>query len=195
MPNKVVFGLSNVRYAVYNDDDQTYETPVAIPGAVSLSITREGNSDRFYADNIPYAAFETNGGYSGELEMAYVPDSVFVDLLGYIQGDNGLVVEDANASTKTFALMYEVNSNVSPDRFVFYSCTLSRPENDANTTTDSTEPDTQTMAITMIPREVEYGDGTLNVVKGHITRPTSGPTTVYDGFFTSVLLPEPPAGS
>lgn len=191
---KVVFGLSNVHYAIYDEDDGTYGTPKPIPGGVSLSITREGNSDRFYADNMAYASFETNGGYTGELEMAYVPDSVFIDLLGYIQDSNGLVVEPADAVAKTFALLYEVSSNISPDRFVFYNCTLSRPENDANTTTDSTEPDTQSMAVSMIPRALPYGDGkTLNVTKGHITKPTSGDTSKFDGFFGAVLLPTPPA--
>lgn len=189
---KVVFGLSNVRYSIYDEDDGTYETPKHIPGGVSLSITREGNSDRFYADNMAYASFETNGGYSGDLEMAYVPDSVLIDLLGYIKDPNGLVFEPADAVAKTFALLYEVSSNISPDRFVFYNCTLSRPENDANTTTDSTEPDTQKMAISMIPRLFPYGDGkTISVTKGRVTRPTSGDTSKFDGFFDAVMLPAP----
>lgn len=165
---KVVFGIKNVHYAVWDEETGEYGTPVHVPGAVSLSITREGNNDTFYADNRPFASFITNAGYTGELEMAYGPAQMLIDLVGYKRASNGVVYEAADAVSKSFALLYEVDSNESAERFAFYNVTVSRPEGESNTTTDSTEPDTQTFEFTAIPREMTVGSETANVVKGWV---------------------------
>ena len=48
--DKVRFGLSNCKYAIYDEAQGTYGDPVAMPGAVSLSLTREGgDSSDYYA--------------------------------------------------------------------------------------------------------------------------------------------------
>lgn len=189
MSNKVVFGIRNVHYAIYDSTAGTYGTPVAVPGAVKLALTREGNSDKFYADDGTYVAFETNAGYTGELEMAYAPAQMLIDLVGYVKDSHGIVIEDADAIGKPFALLYEVSSNVSPDRFAFYECTLSRPENEANTRTDSTDPDTQTLNVTMVPHQFPWGkDETKRVVKGYVTNDTEG-ASAFASWFTSVTVP------
>ena len=186
--NRVLFGLSNVHYALWDEKSKKYGTPKAIKGAVSMSISREGDSSIFYADNVPYVSFQTNGGYSGDLNVAVVEDEVLIDLLGWEKDDHGMLIEDASAVAPTFALMYEVSSNTEPQRFVFYNCSVSRPENEANTKTDSTEPDTQTLNISMITRNFPYGSGTVDAVKGSITRSEENKTT-YEGFMNEVLLP------
>lgn len=186
---KVVFGISNVHYAVWNDDTSTYGTPVHIPGAVKMSLTREGSSDTFHADNMPYATFMTNGGYTGELEMAYGPAQMLVDLLGYKKDSQGLVIEDAKAKAPSFAILYEVSSNKEDERFVFYECTMSRPENEANTKTDSTNPDTQTFEFTAIPHQFAYGSDTVEAVKAFVVNDAEG-KTAYESFFDAVLTPK-----
>ena len=54
--NKVQYGLKNVYYATVTvgTNSVTYGTPVAWPGAVSLSLSAEGDTNDFYADNIKY---------------------------------------------------------------------------------------------------------------------------------------------
>lgn len=188
MANVVRFGLSNVHYAIWNDAQSKYEAPVRIPGAVSLSLSREGESNTKYCDNIPFFSQDTNAGYSGTLTVASVADQVLIDLVGYIKDDNGLVIEDANAVQKTFALLYEVSSNEEPQRFAFYNCTLSRPEQEANTQTDTTDPDDQSLAITMIPRDFTHDGTTISAVKGHITKTTEN-AAKYNAFMTSVMTP------
>ena len=79
--SKVKFNIKNVHYAVLGDDGE-YETPVAMPGAVSISLEQQGEITPFYADGIVYYRSASNGGYEGDLELAMVPDSFRTDVLG-----------------------------------------------------------------------------------------------------------------
>lgn len=186
---KVRFGLSNAHYSVLDETAGTYGTPVAIEGAVKMAIKRVGSSSTFYADNVAYESFDTNGGYTGTLEIATVNDTMLKDLLGMIVDANGMLLEDSAAKQVPFALMYEVESNDEDCRFVFYSCKLSRPEMDANTTTDKTDPDTQSLDITMIGRDFEWDTGaTKNIVKGHMENTTTN-AAKYADFMKAVLIP------
>lgn len=183
----VKYGLTNVHYAVLGDDGE-YEAPVRIYGGVSLTISPEGDSSTFHADNQPYFVQTVNSGYTGTLEIAYAEDQFLQDVLGYEKDQNGMIVEFTDATPATFALMFEVSSNVKPQRTVMYACTLSRPQSDANTTSDTIEPDTVSLDFTAIAVELEYGDTTRPAVKGTLTL-TDTSKTAYNSFFTAVPTP------
>ena len=83
--NKVKFGLKNVHYALLQEGEEgaiTYGTPVPMPGAVSMSLAPQGDTNTFYADNIAYYVSTANNGYQGDLEIAVIPDSFRTDVLG-----------------------------------------------------------------------------------------------------------------
>jgi hypothetical protein len=92
--NKVKFGLKNCHYAIVTlaeDGTVTFGTPVAMPGAVSLSLDAEGENDPFYADDSVYYMVSNNNGYSGDFELALIPESFLTDVMHE--------VEDATASS------------------------------------------------------------------------------------------------
>ena len=94
--NKVKFNLKNVHYAkltMGENNIPTYETPVPIPGAVSLSLDASGEPENFYADGIAYYVINNNMGYSGDLEVAIIPESFRTDILKEELDSNGVLVE------------------------------------------------------------------------------------------------------
>lgn len=188
MANKIKYGLKNVYYAVATiaaDGSATYETPVALPGAVSLSMEPQGDNTPFYADNIVYWVGAANNGYEGDLELARVPDAFKTDVLGYIESGNGLLVEDANAEATHFALLFQFEGDVKATRHVLYNCTATRMAASGNTKSENIEPETESMTITATSVYLEALS--TDIVKADTNESTS--SAVYDGWFTSVTLP------
>lgn len=191
MANKIKFGLKNVYYAVATiaaDGSATYETPVAFPGAVSLSLDPQGENTPFHADNIVYWTGVSNTGYEGDLEIARVTDSFKTDVLGYLNSGNGLYVEDANAQAVHFALMFQFEGDEKATRHVLYNCTATRPNIGGSTKEESVEP--QTESVTITARTVFVSALNTDVVKSETNEDTA--TAVYDGWFTAVTLPTAP---
>ena len=184
--NRVKYGLSNVHYAVATiaeDGSATYGTEKPWPGAVSLSMKAEGDSQTFYADNIKYYVSYANNGYSGSLECAQIPADFEADVLGAITDGNGMIVESADAPTTHFALLFEFAGDVSSTRHVMYNCVAARPEVSGKTTQGSREPQTDSIDITA----GTIYDKTLkaNIVKAKAVSGSAG----YDAWYTDVPVP------
>lgn len=154
MANKVKFGLKNVHYAVITEEEDgsiTYGTPVKMPGGVSLTLDPQGEQAEFYADDMKYFSAYTNNGYSGTLEMALIPDEFKKDILGYKEDANGVLFEDANATTYNFALLFEFSGDKNAVRHVLYNVTTSRPNQSSTTKGSTIEPQTESISITAAP--------------------------------------------
>lgn len=178
--NKIKYGIKNVYYAVATISTSgaaTYGTPVALPGAVSLSLSAEGDTSPFYADNIVYYTSVANNGYSGDLELAKVPDAFYKDCLGYIEDGSGVLVEDANASPAHFALMFQFEGDAHAKRSVLYNCVATRPGVDGSTKAESIEPQTETLSITATTVYNAVLD--TDVVKASCTEATTGVYTTW----------------
>lgn len=152
MANKIMYGLDNVYYAKYDEATKEYSTPVAWPGAVSLSLDAEGDTNTFYADNLGYFVTVANNGYSGDFESAIIPESFKTDIMGEVKdSESGLIVENANAQPKPFALLFQFTGDVSKARYVLYNCKMARPSIESQTTEDSIEVKTVSANITATP--------------------------------------------
>ena len=187
MANKIKYGLSRVYYAKATIDvstgKATYTTPVAIPGAVSLSMDPSGESNKFYADNVAYATFAANAGYEGELEVAIIPDSFRTDILGEVV-DSDIMVEKSGASATPFALLFQFEGDEDATRHVFYNCTAARPNVGSKTTEESVEVQTETINLTCGAIFNEKLDA--SIVKGKISDKTK---QTYVDWFNSVHQP------
>ena len=110
MENKVVFGLSNVHIAKLTETNGTitYGTPFSLPGAVNLTMDKEGAMSIFRADNTDYYKKPSNNGYSGSLEIADVIEKFLTDILGQYKDANGALFENADDNVSRFAMMFEI---------------------------------------------------------------------------------------
>lgn len=185
MGNKVKYNLKNV-YAAKLEKDAggsfNYDTPKPIPGAVSISLDAEGESSPFYADGIVYFRSTANNGYSGDLEMALIPEWFRTEILKEKLDKNGVLVEKATTGeAEKFALLFEFDGDVKAIRHVLYNCSASRPSIASETKEDTIEPGTETLSLTADPRE----DG---LVKSRSGDTTSDET--YANWYKSVYVPQ-----
>ena len=187
MKNKVKFNLKNVHAAKLTEtvvDGVTtfsYATPKAIPGAVSISLDAEGESSPFYADGIVYFRSVTNNGYSGDLEIALVPEWFRTEILQEALDSKGVLIEKSdNKESVKFALLFEFDGDVNCIRHVLYNCTSSRPSIESETKEDTIEPGTETLSITADPK----ADGLVKARTGDTTD-----AATYAGWYQTVYLP------
>ena len=184
--NKVKFGLKNVYMAaatIAADGSATYTTPVAVPGAVSLSMDPTGSVEKFWADNMAYYVYNSEVGYSGDLEMAYIPASVLTTFLGYKVDADGMLYEDSDAEPPHFALLFQFEGDAKAVRHCIYNCTANRMSIGSQTTEGSNEPRTESLSIEATP--IYVADVEANVTKA---RCEEGDET-YSTWFTSVHQP------
>ena len=184
--NKIKYGIKNVYYAVATiaaNGSATYTTPVALPGAVSLSLDAQGDSSPFYADNIVYYTSVANNGYEGDLELAKIPDAFLTDVLGYTADKNSVLFEDADAPVVHFALMFQFEGDAHAKRHVLYNCTCQRPSVSGSTKEESIEPQTETLSLTAT--SVYHPQYDKNIVKASVT---PSEATQYNGWNTSVYM-------
>ena len=183
--NKVKYNLKNVHAAKLTkngDGTFTYATPQAIPGAVSLSLDAEGESSPFYADGIVYFRTTSNNGYSGDLEIALIPEWFRTEILKEVKDSNGVLVEtNTNTESVYFALLFEFDGDAHAIRHVMYNCTASRPSIESETKEENIEPVTEKLSLTADPRE----DG---LVKSRTGDDTDSAT--YQNWYSAVYVPD-----
>lgn len=193
MGNKVKYNLKNVYAAKLTETVKdgvttfTYDTPKPIPGAVSISLDAEGETKAFYADGIVYFRSVTNNGYSGDLEIALIPEWFRTEILQEVLDDKGVLVEKSGLSdTVKFALLFEFDGDIRSIRHVLYYCTASRPSLESETKEDTIEPGTEKLSITADPRS----DGLVKARSGDSTD-----AAAYDNWYKAVYLPTETAAS
>lgn len=173
--NKVKFNLKNVHYAKMNDDG--YETPVSIPGAVSLSLDPQGDLAKFFADGIVYFNSASNNGYQGDLEIALIPDQFRIDILNEQEDTNKVLFENADKMASNFAFGFQIDGDVKGTKYWFLNCAATRPGVSAQTKQETIEPTTDTLTISCSPNK----DGDVRCKTQETTS-----EEIYNEWFTKV---------
>jgi phi13 family phage major tail protein len=155
--------------------------------AVSISLDAEGDSSPFYADGIVYFRSTASNGYSGDLEIALIPEWFRTEILKEVLDTNGVLVEHSDImETAKFALLFEFDGDIRAIRHVLYNCSASRPSIESETKEDSIEPGTDTLSLTADPRS----DGLVKSRTGDNTE-----TETYQNWYKTVYtLVEQAAG-
>jgi len=187
--NKVQFNLKKVHYAVLTEGaTNAWATPVAVPGAVSLTLNANGSDNDFYADGVTYYKSFANNGYSGSVEMARITDTMLKDIWGITEGTTDKVLyEKSGIEPHPFALLFQIDGDADEEYFCFYRCVAGRPGIAAKTNTDSKEPQTQSFDVSALPLVTGAATQT-GLIKARTTNTT--PTATKSGWFTSVVVPQ-----
>ena len=182
----VRYGISNAHYALYTEGTAgalgTYATPVTMPGATQLTLTPQGNTWTFYADNIAYETGSSNSGYEVSLTIAVIGDQAKIDLLGYQTDSNGVVYEVADAEPASCAFLWEFGGSKVKKRGLLYNVKFNRPTVSGNTETDSVDPDTEELTGVAIGRDITINGVVTNVIKASATNEAATATQFADWF-------------
>ena len=178
---RIKYGFRKCYYAPITETEgsETYETPIALPGAVSLSLTAEGESKTVVADDIEYQYGSTNSGYSGTLELLDMPESFSQDCLGEELDDENVSIEKQVSVGKSFALLFEINGSDSDRKYACYKCVASRPNIEPSATT------TKEHKTDSIP--IKCSANANGIIKAITTSSTS--ETVKSAWYTEVYEP------
>lgn len=182
--NKVQYNLKNVHFhplTGFEAEVPQYAEKIANPGAVSYSLSPQGNTTVFYADGVAYYTSTANNGYSGDLEAAKFVDKVRTEIFEEQLDETAKVyIEDAMKKGKAFGMTFEFDGDQKAVRHVLYNCKATRPNIEGATTTDSIEVKTEKITITVSP------------LPNGLVKARTGPETtkeVYDEWHNKPWMP------
>lgn len=154
--DKIRYGLKNVHYAILTEGSpDSYATPVAIPGAVDISLSPVGETSTFVADDSEYFVSVGNDGYTGTLEIAVIPEAFLTGVMGEVEDTKKVVFEKKTAQPKYFALLFEFTGNENEIKHVMYKCLATRSNIDGAATLKP-DPKTTVLNLTVYPNSAGY---------------------------------------
>lgn len=183
--NIVEFGVKEIHigtYTVASDGTVTLGTPIALPGAKSISLDPEGDDNKFYADDTIYWSGYSDNGYSGSMEVALFTDEFKTAFLGYVTLADGGIANIKGAERKKVYIAFQTKGDALDRRGILYNVTLGGIKREYASIEDKKEPTTESMDIT-VNGDNKTGIALVNYKKGD---------TGYDTLFTTPPVPTLP---
>jgi len=148
LAKKVLIGLSNFYYALLNSDTSasvSYQTPVALKGALTVSYNPNSEVATLFADDGPYDTAETIGEIELDVGIADISQEDYAAIMGHtITG--GVLNELATDQPVDVAFGFKAKrSNGGYSYYWFLKGKFSKPSMDHETKGDSISWQTPTM--------------------------------------------------
>ena len=179
---KVTYGISGVYYAIIKSTG-AYDTPKAMPGGVSLTVSPTGADTviKSRLGNVPYRTEE--GEVSGNLTVASVPLAFLTDVFGITVDSNGAVIDKGYKKPVHFALLYQTEGDEGDaKRVVWYDCVAQKPNYSIQTNAEGVSVTTDTLSIVMRRNAAKALRGYDVPLKAELTESDTG----YDTFYNAV---------
>lgn len=177
--NKVHYDLDNVYFAPLDivDGVATFGKPVRERGAMSMDLSPKGDNVTVRADAMDYYNAVSNNGYDGSINFVQISDAFKMAHLGYRKTETGVLIEDANAEHKPFAMLYEFKGDQKHRRHVLYHGMANRPNEKGENKDSQKSPDTESLPVKFSP-----------LPGGRVKASTTADTTdtVYSKWFDAV---------
>lgn len=127
-----------------------------------------------------YYTMANNNGYSGDFELALIPESFLTDVMHGTEDANGVIAENKDVEPERFALLFEFSGDQRKIRHCMYYCSATRPSVSGSTKEDATEVQTETLSliISLLPA------GLVKVKTGTNTKEET-----YNNWYKSVYQP------
>lgn len=181
-------GMDMIYYAVMTDEDnETYDTPVRIPGAVTATVSPTTNSETFYADDKADEVATSLGDISIEINPKDLPRDILADLLGATVDSNGVIAQASTDIAPYVAIGWRSRKSNGKYRYFWYYKGKFQPNEEEFQTKEDT-PTFQTPTITglFIPRNID------NAWRVRVDEDDAGvPSSVITNWFTSVYEETP----
>lgn len=152
---KRLAGLKGIHVAPFNGS--SFETPIPITGAKSVSAELEYSEVKFYADDVnDFADYQFSGG-SGELVLSGLKLEEYKTLFGSAYAD-GITTVNSSDVTPQLALLFERKKLGTQDKmlYVLYNVKFAPPTIEANTLEGDISEETITLSFTV--SEMANGD-------------------------------------
>lgn len=177
--NKVHYDLDNVYFAPLDivDGVAAFGKPVREHGAMSMDLSPKGDNVTVRADAMDYYNAVSNNGYDGSINFVQISDAFKMAHLGYRKTETGVLIEDANAEHKPFAMLYEFKGDKKHRRHVLYHGMANRPNEKGENKDSQKSPDTESLPVKFSP-----------LPGGRVKSSTTADTTdeIYSKWFDAV---------
>lgn len=155
MAKKVLIGLDRFYYALLNYDTTagiSYQTPVALKGALTVAYNPNSEVATLFADDGPYDTAETIGEIELEVGIADISQEDYASIMGHtITG--GVMAEEATDQPVDIAFGFRAKrSNGAYSYFWFLKGKFSKPSMDHETKGDTISWQTPTMMGKFVTR-------------------------------------------
>jgi phi13 family phage major tail protein len=173
----VKIGVKNFHYAKLTSDSESgvkYESPVKVPGLVTININPNPSVETLFADDAPFETAATTGQITAEISLADLPLDVQADLLGHTLDANGQLKVKADDTPPYVAIGFESLKSNGSKRYVWLvKGKFSEPEDNNETKGDSINFQSATITASFVSREY---DGIWKIVGDEDATGWSEPT-------------------